>query len=123
MKNSRLEKIVDAWIAAQELQDDSHDPDNWAIQLVLRWQLRDPQKVWNFIQAVVKRDPPDESMEMLAASPLEDLFCYWGFEYIDKVEDLAKSNYRFRKFLRGVWGWNRMPSEVRARLNALIEMT
>jgi|AGTN01.2.fsa_nt_gi hypothetical protein len=122
MNNSRLEKIVDAWIAAQELMDDAHDPGNWAIQLVLRWQSRDPERVWTFIQAVVKRDPPDESMEMLAASTIEDLLSRWGFEYIDKVEDLAKSNHRFRYFLRAVWGWNSMPSEVRTRLDALIEI-
>ncbi len=121
MNESRFQRIVDAWTAAQDVQMDAPEfnPGHWAIQLVLRWHNK-PEMVWHLILGVLEREVSQEVLIMVAAGPLEDLLSDWGSEYIDRVEQLARTDEKFRDLLRGVWGRNRMPEDVWIRLQALI---
>ncbi len=121
MAETRFQKFVDEWIAAQGIDRESPDynPNNWAIQLACKWSYGKPEQVWRLIVAVFERDVSDEVLMMVGCSPLEELLCNWGPEYIDKVEELARNDERFLKSLRCVWGWTRMPQPIWARLIAL----
>jgi hypothetical protein len=57
----------------------------------------------------------------LAAGPLEDLLARHPHAFIDRIERLATSDAHFRRAVSGVWGWNSIPSDVRARLDTLLE--
>lgn len=123
MSEARFQRIVDAWIAAQDLEQDApeYDPSNWAIQLVIRWHTRyKPKQLWRLIVAVLERDVSEEVLGMIAAGPLEDLLSDWGQDYIERVEELARTNEKFRHLLRGVYGWTQMPKDVWIRLQSLI---
>jgi hypothetical protein len=39
---------------------------------------------------------------------------------IDRVESRARQDARFRKAIARVWGWTRIPKEIRARLDVLV---
>ena len=123
MSEARFQRIVDAWISAQDVEHDApeYDPSNWAIQLVIRWHIRDkPKQVWRLIVAVLERDVSEEVLGMIAAGPLEDLLSDWGPDYIECVEEFARTNEKFRGLLPGVYGWIRMSKDVWIRLQALI---
>jgi hypothetical protein len=79
-----------------------------------------PEFLWSFILEVVKAtegQPQDMAFEMLAAGPLEDLLTLHGRAFIDRVEQEAARNSRFRSLLPGVWQ-NTTPDDVWARVRA-----
>ena len=39
-----------------------------------------------------------------------------GLRLLDRLEERATADERFRDALRGVWGWQRFPEEMRTRL-------
>jgi len=46
--------------------------------------------------------------------------CKHADAMIDRVESRARQNARFRKAVARVWGWTRIPKEIRARLDMLV---
>ena len=80
----------------------------------------DPEGAWQVIQALVRRCIRDEVLAYIAAGPLEDLLCAHPLVFIDRVESLARTDLHFRRALSGVWGWERMPPEVLARIDAIL---
>ncbi len=118
---SRLDRIADAWINAQEKFDEAtNDKNDWSIELVHRWHhKRDYEILWRFILIVHNRSVSDNVAGMLAAGPLEDLLCDCGPEFIDRIEALARTDKRFRYLLKGIWGWTRMPEDVLKRLEKI----
>jgi Family of unknown function (DUF6869) len=79
----------------------------------------DPETAWSIIQELVRRATRDEVLAYIAAGPLENLLCNHPRAFIDRVEDLAAQDAHFRRALSGVWGWESMPDDVLARLDAL----
>jgi hypothetical protein len=122
VSEARFQKIVEAWIVAQDTKTDApdHNPNNWAIQLSVRWHLSNkPEKLWRLICAVLERDVSDEVLMMVACGPLEDLLSSWGQDYIERVEELAASDARFRRILRAVYRRS-MALDVWSKLQALV---
>jgi len=71
---------------------------------VMNWKYDyEPESLWSFILNVHERDAGEEVASHLAAGPIEDLMSQFGEMYIDRIEDLARKDARFKRMLCGVW--------------------
>ena len=121
MDQAELNKIVTAWIAAEQAERGSPEKEMnwWAVSEVLDWAGEgDGDRLWPFILEVYKRDVPDKVIGVLAAGPLEDLLAKRGVDFIDRVEELARKDPKFNYVLGGVWR-NAMTDEVWQRVQAI----
>ena len=121
MDKTELDRIITAWIAAQQAKEGSPEyaTNWWAVSEVMDWSLDgDGDRLWGFIREIYKRDLPDKVTAVLAAGPLEDLLAKRGVDFIDRVEELARKDPKFNDLLGGVWR-NAMPDEVWQRVQAI----
>ena len=80
------------------------NPDTrWASSKAIDPVYDAPEQLWDFILAVLERNPPAEVIEILAAGPMEDYLAKLGAQVIEKVEQQAATDPRFRSLLGGVW--------------------
>ena len=86
-------------------------------QKMIDLALENPEELWDPILEILKRDPPTEVIEVLAAGPLEDYIAKLGERVIDRVEVQAAADAKFRNLLGGVWR-NSMSDAVWARVQA-----
>src|SRR6185312_3783949 len=63
----------------------------------------EPDRAWQFILEVLRRNHSSEILQVLSAGPLEDLLVKHGDAFIDRIEAEAWSNPLFAKLLGGVW--------------------
>ena len=111
MNDHDLSKLVDAWILAvtqgrdeQGRPTEVHDENWWALETVINWKYdNEPDSLWSFILRVHERDSGERVAAYLAAGPVEDLMSQFGESYIERVEDLANKDVRFKQMLCGVW--------------------
>ena len=89
----------------------------WAVDQVVDMGLDAPEKLWDFVLEVLRRNPPTEVIEILAAGPLEEFLTCCGESVIAKVEAQEASDERFRSLLGGVWQ-NRMSDAAWVRVCA-----
>ena len=82
----------------------------------------EPERAWPLICEIIRRiSPQDEDiLAYVAAGPLEDLLARHPHTFIDRVEELAQNDAHFRRTVSGVWGWERIPEDVRTRLDKLV---
>lgn len=101
---------LEVWIAAYiEAQSPGKpiNPDHqcwWAVDRFM--DVTSPEQAdsaWCAILGILARNPPDPVLVNLAAGPLEDLIHYWGPSFIDRIEQAAWDDVRFRNLLTGVW--------------------
>jgi len=115
-----VNKLVDAWIAAEnaEAGTPEHESNFWAIEQVLNWSLKlQGDRLWEFITVAYKRDLSQKTRALLAAGPLEALLAKQGPEFIDRVEELARTDLSFNYLLDGV-SRNTMTDEIWRRVQA-----
>jgi len=74
----------------------------WASEKMIDLALENPEELWDPILEILKRDPPTEVIEVLAAGPLEDYIAKLGERVIDRVEAQAAADAKFRNLLGGV---------------------
>jgi hypothetical protein len=118
MDELELNQLVDSWIAATDADRSDCDPNWWAIEQVILWDVdRQGEPLWQFIVAAYKRDLSDKALGSLAAGALEDLLANHGPEYIERVEELARKDPKFNYLLGGVWR-NSMTDAVWERIQA-----
>ena len=105
MTPEQKETLIQEWISAQEAWDKNENSDNlhWAIEKLIHLPEEDPESTWDVILGILEKDPSDKIIDILAASPLEDLMTYHGEKYINHIEDEIKHNTRLKKCMRGVW--------------------
>jgi hypothetical protein len=118
---AELDRIVTAWIAAEQAERGSpeHATNWWAVSEIMNWALEgEGDQLWQFILEVYKRDLPDKVTAVLAAGPLEDLLAKRGVDFIDRIEELARKDPKFNYLLGGVWR-NAMTDEVWQRVQAI----
>lgn len=121
MKQAKtLDGWVDAYLEAHQVPLDKRDvngPHGWPIEraMVTSRQVS-PDTLWEFILAVLVRDPPEYTFHCLAAGPLEELIGYFGADFIDRVETAARDDEAFRELLRGVWEPHGVSAEVWRRV-------
>lgn len=121
LDQTELEKIVTAWIAAEQAERGSpeHEANWWAVSEVMDWSpVGDADRLWQFILETYKRDLPDKAIGALAAGPLEDLLSKRGADFIDRIEELARKDPKFNHLLGGVWR-NTMSDEVWERVQRI----
>ena len=128
MSPEERSKIVLAWIehCTRRIERDEHNvfrevhgQDNfWTLEELSRLCRKQPELCWEIILEIL-RTPHHESVDWaLAAGPLEDLLAWHGTEFIEKVEEQARSNPKFKELLGGVWQ-NTTPKELWARVEAV----
>lgn len=93
----------------------------WAWDALYDMVRDDPESAWPIIQKLIDQAPSDLVLAYIAAGPLEDLLCEHGPAMIDRMLKLAEKDYCFRRTLRAVWGWNRMPEKIRARIDEVVK--
>jgi len=115
------ERLVAGYLAhAEAVARDQQDQHFWAYLDLHRLAQQKPQAAWPLVVEVVKRVTDEETLGYVSADILEDLLCENGPALIDRVEAQAGADEHFRQALSSVRGWNRMPPDVRARLDVLI---
>ena len=120
MDDAEFNQIVDAWIAGETAHEDSSEREAnwWAIERVMDWSLQhDGESLWRFILAVYQRNIPSNVAGVLASGPIEDLLAYDGPQFIERVEELARTDPKFNWLLGGVWR-NAMTDDVWRRLQS-----
>jgi hypothetical protein len=121
MDDAELDKIITAWIAAQQAKQGSPEyaKNWWAVSEVMDWELEgEGDRLWQFILEIYKRDLSDKVIGVLTAGPVEDLLAKRGVEFIDRIEELARKDPKFNYLLGGVWR-NAMSEEVWQRVQAI----
>src|SRR5262245_16482559 len=114
-------EVLDGYLAhAEAVSHDREDLHFWAFDEMASLVSSDPETAWGVVVELVARSTDDCTLAYIAAGPLEDLLCEHAPLVIDRVEFSAANDPRFRRALVGVWGWSRMPSDVRARLDRLV---
>ena len=106
MDDNELNKIVDAWIAAHEVANDSPEREEcrWAIERVMDWKFESQSELlWRFVLSSYERKLTDKVVAVLAAGPLEDLISEFGADYIERIETLARCDPKFNFLLGGIW--------------------
>jgi len=90
--------------------------DLWTVDLAIQMAESDPQFIWELVQLVVARVPP-EKLGDVGAGLLED-FCWRASEkYIDRIEARAAEDVSFKAALGRVWpGRDEIPPAVYARI-------
>ena len=81
---------------------------------------RRPERAWPLVVAIVQRAPDPAVLNNVAAGVLEYILCLRAPELIDRVEALARTDDQFRRALADVWGWTRIPADVRARMDRAV---
>jgi hypothetical protein len=122
MNEHEPSKLVDAWIRGvtqgrdeRSRPTEAHDENWWALETVMNWKYdNEPDSLWSFILSVHERDVEERVAGHLAAGPVEDLMSQFGESYIERVEDLANKDARFKRMLCGVWQ-DMMSDELWAR--------
>jgi len=105
------------WDAEHVATHRDNSDTRWASAKVVDITYENPELLWDFILEVLRRDPPDSVIEILAAGALEDYLTKCGESVIARVESRAATDSKFRDLLGGVWQ-NSMTEEVWARVKA-----
>ena len=95
------------------------DQNFWAWEQVDQAVRNDPETAWSVILDVFASTEDEFTLSCLAAGPLEDLLRHHGPLFIDRIEQRANTDHRFRDLLCGVW--RSSTPEVWARIEALQE--
>jgi hypothetical protein len=103
------ERVVESWFVHQETF--------WAWERVHDFVDNDPELAWRVVMLLAENAPSDDILEFIAAGPLEDLLRKHGEHFVDRVEEWARRDDRFRECLGGVWlSRGELPADVEQRL-------
>src|SRR4051812_5039883 len=62
-----------------------------------------PEIAWAAIMRLLDSALSEKQLGMLASGPIEDLLSHHGAAIIDRLEERARSDAQWRRFLHGVW--------------------
>jgi hypothetical protein len=93
----------------------------WAYEEVVDLSSVDPEKAWLLALSMISRTSDEILLAAIAAGPLEDILCWHGHQFIDRVEALAVDDAHFRDCLRSVWGHLRMEPAIYARVRRAVD--
>lgn len=130
----KLEQIATTWISYQvwssnqpggdasawdELRRQDAEADQhgfWAFEAVEDLVRERPEDGWSMVLRLVALAPDERVLAAVAAGPLENLLCFHSYAFIDRVEIEARRDSKLRRCLSGVWGWDRIPTDVQVRM-------
>ena len=118
---SSRDELLEGYLAhAEAVAHQRKDTNFWAFNELADLMRDDPDEAWQITVELVTRASDEEALGYVAAGALEDLICAHPDAMIDRVESRARQDARFRKAIARVWGWIRMPKDIRARLDILV---
>ncbi|HEX4301146.1 MAG TPA: hypothetical protein VHZ78_00025 [Rhizomicrobium sp.] len=117
------EDLIVAWIDLKTGERESRpsvddDPNWWAFGTMWEIQRRNPEFCLDIIVQIMNRTSDEDVLGALSAGPLEGVLAMHGEKIIDRVEDLAEKDTKFRELFAGVWR-NGMTDEIWRRVEAL----
>lgn len=82
----------------------------------------EPERAWPLICEIIRRISlkDEDILAYVAAGPLEDLLVRHPQAFIERIETLAQNDAHFRRAVSGVWGWTRIPADIRERIERLL---
>lgn len=120
MEKQQLDNLVQAWIKGNQSEDRSpeYERNFWASERIFEMVDNDPEEAWITIDAIRHATNDNKLLALLAAGHLEDLLATHGEKFIDRFENLAKTDEDFRRLLGGVWRHD-MPDKLWSRVKAI----
>jgi hypothetical protein len=104
-----LEEVAEAWFAYEDTF--------WAWREVNDLVSRDIEDAWRLIGCLVDQAANDHALAAIGAGPLEDLINHYQGRVVERLEQRAARDLRFRQSLAGVWlSLREVPSDVAERL-------
>lgn len=117
MQNMKIEAVAKSWVEmwSYEIEAPERDKYDWVEDFEYEAIYENPETGLKLVLAVLELGPNLETIEVLAAGPLEDLLAQHGGTLISKIEVEAKNNQKFASLLGGVWQ-NAISNEVWERV-------
>jgi len=115
-----LARIGADWIAYFSAPEGSRDADPLLFNpfgVVCELVRQSPLHAWDLIQFILAQDKQAQTLDLLSAGPLEDFISFHGLDWIERIEEAAKENPRFRSLLAGAWQLH-TPDEIWGRVLA-----
>jgi hypothetical protein len=75
-----------------------------------------PDRAWEVVYRLFQHASTDKALRSVAAGPLENLLSDWGEAVIERVEQAALADPRFRQCLAGVWRTEDMSGSLWSRI-------
>lgn len=88
----------------------------WAFEALNDLVRERPEEAWSIITRLVELSPDDTILANVAAGPLEDILSVHPSSFIDRIEEKARRDSKFRRCVSGVWGPSSIPDDVQMRL-------
>lgn len=93
-----------------------NDPDAWAADGWPVLLAHDAERAWRVLLLLVER-APDDVLGQVGAGPLEDFVNEHAPEFIDRIEERARRDPRFRAAMAGAWlSRGALPADVEERV-------
>ena len=105
--------------ALSEFREEDAEADRhgfWACEAVDVQVRKEPEMAWSMILRLIELSSDDRILANVAAGPLEDLLGLQAYTFIDRVEQQARQDAKFRRCLSAVWGWSSIPEDVQVRM-------
>jgi len=77
--------------------------------------MEDPERLWRLMLEMIRITTDAGTLAYIAAGPLEELLKHYGNQFIERVENLARTDPHFREALTSVYDSGFTP-EVSARV-------
>ena len=111
-----LSELVDAYLRyLHEKREDLY----WAWEEVSDLVREQPESAWEVVTALVDQAKDRSQLAYIAAGPLEDLIHAHGELFVDRIGVQSRGSAQFRRALRGVWCWDDLPQDLRARFQRI----
>lgn len=90
----------------------------WAWNAVIDLVIRSADEGFEVVRALIERSADEPTIFQIAAGPLEELLPRHGPKIIDGLLEVGGKDQKMRLALaRGVWGRNRIRSDVQEKLS------
>src|SRR6516164_6550298 len=95
---SEIHSIAQTWIELHRLPEDSQKRKEkfWAYHRLCNLIQDNAEEAWKVIETIRRLDGSDLILSNLAAGPVEDLLVAHGDIFVDRFENLARSDQQFR---------------------------
>lgn len=107
--------LIRAWIEYHANPKEKTE-EFWAWEQVDDAVWNNPEEGWSLILALIKEAPNNSILANVAAGPLEDLIVRHCEQFIDRIEEQARKDPKFRLCLTGVWCEGDIPESLYNRI-------
>jgi Family of unknown function (DUF6869) len=108
------ERLISSWFEFEQAF--------WAFSTVWEITCGDPERLWTITKALVTAAPDEATLEYIGAGPLEDLLSGYGEQFIERIEQQAAADTKFKLSLAIVRQSGMSDELLRRVKNALGEL-